>query len=130
MREIKFRQPIFENERFSYFHYWGVDLNGQRFIGPVEDKYPETSQEYLELEDSFNVGLYDGDIIEFKFEYYYGDDVLTIDEGGVYVGKISYSDGVVRVGDLCFNHASYEDGCTIKKIGNIYENPELLKDCE
>ena len=33
---FKFRQPIYENGRFFTFHFWGRNIEGAKFVAPVE----------------------------------------------------------------------------------------------
>lgn len=111
MRPIKFRQRI-----NGKWHFWGIVDGG--FIAPVNPK--EQSYQFIGIYDENGKEIYEGDIIR----------------------SASKSIGVVKYGGLCFyfegkqpNGSQYwetitnpcisQDDC--KVIGNIYENPDLLK---
>lgn len=124
MREIKFRQPIFENGKFSKFHYWGFIRKGE-FTGVVPPlrEAEEQSQQFTGLRDRRNVPIYESDVV--CLELCSKDDPAY----GFYGEKY-----IVSLKDGCFGWE--EDGSyfclrqihsVIEVIGNIYENPELLK---
>ena len=122
MREIKFRQPIFDtNGVFEKWHYWGLfDVGGNfEYTPPTERHYlefskltdPLDSQQFTGLHDKNGKEIYEGDIVMFW--------------GGI--GKVIYFDAYASfkiqytendMADLNLN--SHEI------LGNIYENPELL----
>lgn len=111
MSEIKFRQ--FVNGKF---HYWGLVSEGV-FCGTAryEDGYPY-SQQFTGLRDKNGKEIYEGDILAWG-----EDEIITIElkdgsfgfnDNSEYKGGFGLLDGV--------NNYS-------KVIGNIYENPELIK---
>lgn len=68
MREIKFKQAIFKNNKFDHWHYWGfVGYRGE-FIGPITITgianvwSVKPSQEYTGIHDRNSKGIYEGDI--------------------------------------------------------------------
>lgn len=100
-------------------------LAGQS-IGNTEIKL----MQYTGLKDKNGVEIYEGDIIKQTFEspdYWDGRDV-DID---TYIGRVIFDEGelaykVVDKNNKLIHYLHIFDNC--KVIGNIYENPELLKD--
>ena len=112
MREIKFRAWVTEiNKMF----YWGFDIgNGAWFTGPPSPIHAIQMQ-YTGLLDKNGKEIYQGDIIKSSkwiAQVIYGNYGWTITPN-----KTSQRNEVVL-----FNLCS-----VLEVIGNIYENPELLK---
>jgi len=107
MREHKFRQYDKEKRKF---HYWGFTPDG--FISPRHDI--KESQEFTGLKDKNGKEIYEGDIVK---EEGFDGKVVRIKEIK-WVSNMNIGAG--------FNHR--DDGKYLKVIGNIYENPELLKE--
>ena len=125
-----------DNPRVNCFHgSWEIDLEGDNgdTVGTVEcdDKtYP--LMQYTGLKDKNGVEIYEGDIIDFIFWMYHEHESETH-----YIGKIDIDETLQastfifhQDGNSCF-YALYEltfdSESDIEVIGNIYENPELLK---
>ena len=94
-----------------------IDLNGcfhNLQNGSGGDDY--VIQQYTGLKDSLNNEIYEGDIIEMTYDYII-DRAFVVWENNSYIlktiGEDSYAPLVIFPKD--------------KVIGNIYENPELLK---
>ena len=135
MREIKFRQPLFLNGKFHKFHYWGF-LREDEFAGvvPPIDEAKKNSQEYTGLKDKDGKEIYEGDIIKEQVNqcvwFYLITTVGSLGNNLFAVTKwrnFTVVDGETIMGSY------FEDGnwnyisSTCEVIGNIYENPELLK---
>jgi len=124
MREIKFRQAIFKDNKFNYWHYWGYVGHDRAFVAPIEIHQPSSPQTY-EIKDSqeyigVHIGelglggrIYEGDILSPK---------VQLSEEGNQLVKYSAGAGIagfITSGELQF------DECD-KIIGNIHETPELI----
>lgn len=118
MREIKFR--AWDNKEIHYFglhEVYGNDVyydtgNGLDYSVGVHVRWTKCKlMQFTGLKDKNGVDIYEGDVI--KVEGY--PDIITevIFSKGMFTGKIS--NYLYMVCDIC------------NIIGNIYENPELIK---
>lgn len=141
MREVKFRQPIFENGKFSRFHYWGFVRDGEftGVVSPIEDAR-KNSQQFTGLLDRNGREIYEGDVIFdtdcFSCIITYGSIKDAFPEHRIVVFDIERSkfrlahiheeirDMETYGYTLCKNNAA----SVFEIIGNIYEHPELLED--
>jgi len=124
-REHKFRIYSFVSKCFIYFDvYEGVP---QGIAGGVSEP-----QQYTGLTDSKGNHIYEGDIIK---EHHFEDwgDKIGYEYIGIVVHK-EYSDDILYAGyktipaknqNTKFRGNAIQSDCEV--IGNIFENPELLK---
>jgi len=102
-REIKFRQ---KNKTKKGWHYWGI-FKGE-FVSPIN--CGKDSQQFTGLKDKNGKEIYEGDIVEFE------------DESGTTEDEIVFGNGSFIAKNNPSWHVIFSE-----VIGNIYENPKLLK---
>ncbi|MBR8464437.1 hypothetical protein KDD93_07650 [Campylobacter sp. faydin G-24] len=132
MREIKFRVWDKATKRMLPLSHIVFDSNGEVTYALAELYYEDIEfyddddfeiMQYTGLKDDDDCEIYEGDIIKFHD--------LGLDRKGV----VDFKDGsfiitddyneITSLSDLVF--VSKRDGFKCFVIGNIYENPELLK---
>jgi uncharacterized phage protein (TIGR01671 family) len=115
MRELKFRAWSLYGSRFWYF-----DIH-TGFNAENSDCFP-LAEQFTGLQDKDGVDIYEGDIVE--------SDCYS---GGAWFGRnqprtkyvIKYND---NAGRFCFKQTDrMGDDNSMKVIGNIYQNRELLE---
>lgn len=136
MRDIRFRQPLIDSKTkdFVGFHFWGFGCNG--FESPVlhlrglRGKYADTanlSDAYTGLLDKHGKEIYEGDYIRF-----FDDDNHThlIEyRGGCFGYHPDRFFGIIPFGiNDHFEWGITNQSMKVEVIGNMYENPGLLKD--
>jgi len=110
VRDIKFRAWYLTEERYYYF-----TLSEYANDYSIRYKVQNSDKElYTGLKDKTGKEIYEGDIVEFSKGI--GQIIYS---GGEY--SIEYNNDLFNLG---FHHHNNE----IKIVGNIYENPELLKE--
>lgn len=130
MREIKFRGKRLDNGEWLYGSL--VILNGRYFIFDDANRHevdPTTVGEFTGLKDMHSAEIYEGDIINWLMHRM--DRTGYIEEGRVefrtneqatvVINKFATKDGRESVRNIlnCLND--------LKVIGNIHDNPELMK---
>jgi uncharacterized phage protein (TIGR01671 family) len=140
-RGIRFRQPIWMNGKFAYWHYWGFHKKGE-FTAPCysPEQAEKESQEFTGLKDKNGKEIFEGDVVAImgsdcskcpsKDE---NGDCALVDESCPVVEK--YRDVVTMerfpiywLKNESFGYEGEDlqspDECEV--IGNIYKNPELI----
>ena len=121
MREIKFRcfydGKMWPCSVINNCYHPGdvVEIDFEKMEAEISLLPPETPvMQYTGLKDKNGKEIYEGDIVE------------TFFENRKYVGAIEFSSQSLAYRMKEMEHV-WLTGRTIKVIGNIYENPELLK---
>ena len=128
MREIKFRalyrDKIYPVLEMSFYNDGSYNISTMGYDGS-EKVYPDNGHikavmQYTGLKDTNGEEIYEGDIIEYNAhiggnKYKKRTHLVTWDitSAGFYWGRGTWKPGL--------------GGASVKVIGNIYENPELLK---
>jgi uncharacterized phage protein (TIGR01671 family) len=109
-RELKFRVYIPDHEKFSYFRLGEFDYS-DRYL--YQHQYPV--QQYTGLQDRDGKEIYEGDIICGEFydtEYHHSETIKA---------EVIFNNGAFNISISEWHKPSLEI------IGNIFENPKLLK---
>jgi len=130
MRDIKFRawckyidHEIFKNQMYYDIENWTFEDNNNNLGHMLQHPEGWEIMQYTGMKDKYGKEIYEGDILGFKDKRYKKglgerkeeikfDDDIYCEEYGSYIGFENFM----------------EDCKTLEVIGNIYENPELLKE--
>ena len=136
MREILFRGKLKSNGEWSFGNL-NVSLRGTVIITPDETpigKYgqviPETVGQYTGLTDKNGNKIFEGDIIKTKK---YGKIIGHSNVNGFDIFVVIYEPAMFRLENI---HRAFNlvgkcwKGIDYEIIGNIHDNPELLKEAE
>ena len=96
-----------------------------------EHKNEYILMQYTGLKDKNGKEIYEGDIIDFSYDMFVGNfntfvakGIVVFEEGAFYVQCLE-NEGLTKDESYLLYTINID---TIKIIGNIYENPELLED--
>jgi len=119
MREIKFRVWCKEGPSMLDWDYLINEPDFADFMkgAHVEDAYYSRLMQYTGLKDKNGKEIYEGDILEFS------GNVVAL-------GIVKYNENFATF-QACNGNSGWlfgnESGTNIEILGNIYENPELVK---
>ena len=138
-REIKFRGWNSNLKKFVSCDEWFLDFKGNLFFYDLRDcgrlepisKDLYIIQQFTGLKDKNGHEIFEGDIIEGR-TFHYDDKIDDLVFSEIEKGHVWYINGIWNVS---FNHLYSESSCSLEKfdlysatvIGNVLENPELLK---
>ncbi len=140
MREIKFRGQSQHDGEWVYGNLVGTNLiaGGIKIKYPLEiwndirelDKWeevdPETVGQYTGKNDTSDnkKEIYEGDIVDYEDQDIFGASLKTIR------GVIKFSEGGWIIDDEKNQQSAFlwSETAEVRKLGNIYDNPELLED--
>ena len=125
MREILFRGKRIDNGEWIYGNYCYaelIDKSGYEDLiieqpadGETRRVIPETVGQYTGLKDKNGKRIFEGDICKHRSNY----------SGNAVISVVTYTDGhfLALVGE----NSGFELSEKLEVIGNIYDNPNLLK---
>ena len=130
MREIKFKiwtgGHMLRSEDYPCFPFYIGATDGKVYQGRLEKGEHDLAEtgfmplQYTGVKDRNGREIYEGDIIEF----------LENESGETWTAKIVFENLAFKALDVEDEGYEYDfdDLTDIEVIGNIYENPEILKD--
>lgn len=131
MREIKFRAWCKERNEMGYFNLFESDedlILSSNFSHLTYASECEIMQ-YTGLKDKNGKEIYEGDIVFHESDYEGQDELWKAGKAVVEYGDFGFTFREIDCGAWRFNGPEGEEWNKnkISVIGNIYENPELLK---
>ena len=134
MREILFRGKRIDNGKWVYGYYWTNEI-GNHFIKAIKSKddnfvsnpttndfevNPETVGQCTGTKDKNEKKIFEGDILD--------------DSESIIIVKFAYGEFIIKYKTLMgrwINYGTlfdYLDDYEVETVGNIYDNPELVKE--
>jgi uncharacterized phage protein (TIGR01671 family) len=121
MREFKFRVWDKQQHKFHTNKDWGISLDGANIIGfSSHDSWPDDRGYKITLTENLVVLQYTGLQDKNGKDIYDGDILFFVQQDGVWSNQVNRCIEV-KYPFVCSNAHLAE------VIGNIFENPELLK---
>jgi len=120
MKEIKFRQPIYENGKIIKWHYWGFK-NGEYQL-PINQ---HESYQFTGMKDKNKKEIYEGDFVKYTADIMWSakKGIISVDTFAVVVwGYAGFT--FKQIGKEPLRALNYEQ---YEVIGNKFQNPELIK---
>ena len=117
MRPLKLR--VWDRAQ-KKFHYGGAchKVGRHRWFFGLPIPHPDGCEltQFTGVTDYNGTEIYEGDVVA-----YFRDDVREI-------GRVIFSSGMFRLEHSSVDLQSWVDGNELQVIGNIYSNPELMKE--
>lgn len=125
MREIKFRAWIPHSNNFAYMEFDGFFSNGEEVFDWAEILDFGTLEQYTGLKDKKDEEIYEGDILE-------GQTGYKVEKVKIVWNKHKYmfiteKGHFEEINKQPQNFENYYLLQNLEVVGNIHENPELLK---
>ena len=129
MREIKFR--AWHKERQKMLSVFDINFRTPATVQVLNDKYELYNElfdcveimQFTGLKDCNGVDIYEGDICEIEYSVL---ERLPWNKEEKLIGAVQCIDGSFLVGNRKRGDFLFQEISTVKVIGNIYQNPELL----
>jgi uncharacterized phage protein (TIGR01671 family) len=140
MKDIKFRgKPMESGDKrpwvYGYYAEWRQDGCLTEFIFTPDEEWVEiqggTRGQYTNLHDMTGKEIYEGDIVKGKWNF--DTPIKVASSAKNFIKKVKWNEKLAGFEPFC----AYDTECNIyfitnecEVIGNIYSNPELLKEKE